>query len=283
MARAVRRVLAPLAPARRRLAGSRRRGFSCALPALLAALACGALPAPALAESEEAPLPVPVIVAGAPGPAPEADVPLSNDRTLTTWAHPAESLPIYAHPSVHAREITRTHAYTEDGFPEVYELLDRRVDRTGHTWIRLRVPGRPNGRVGWVLRQALGTLHVTHWRVRINLELRRLTAYEDGRRRFVAPVGVGKPSTPTPTGHFWIRELFKIQNPASPYYPWAIGTSAYSVLSDWPGGGIVGIHGPFGEPSQIPGDPSHGCVRMLPADLDRLAPLLTLGTPVDIV
>jgi hypothetical protein len=283
MARTVRGVLAPFAPGRRRPAGFRRRAFGCALPVLLASLACGALPAPALAEAEETPIPVPVLVAGAPGPGPEADVPLSNDRTVTTWAHPAESLPIYAHPSVHSREITRTHPYTEDGFPEVYELLDRRMDRTGHTWFRLRVPGRPNGRIGWALRQALGALHVTHWRVRIELGTRRLTAYDDGRRRFVAPVGVGKPSTPTPIGHFWIRERFKIENPASPYYPWAIGTSAYSVLSDWPGGGIVGIHGPFGEPSQIPGDPSHGCVRMLPADLDKLAPLLTLGTPVDIV
>jgi hypothetical protein len=283
MTRAPRRVLAPPASARRRRAGSRRRVFARALPALAAVLACAALPATAMAEGEEAPSPAPVVIAGAPGPGPEAEVPLSNDSTFTTWAHPAEILPIYVHPNVHSREITRTHFETEDGFPEVYLLLDRRVDRKGHTWIKLRIPGRPNGRIGWVLREGLGGLHVTHWRVRINLVLRRLTAYYDGRRRFVAPVGVGKPSTPTPTGHFWIRERFKVQNPASPYYPWAIGTSAYSVLSDWPGGGIVGIHGPFGEPSQIPGDPSHGCVRMLPADLDRLAPMLTLGTPVDIV
>ena len=150
-------------------------------------------------------------------------------------------------------------------------------------WVKLRVPGRPNGRVGWVLREALGGLHQTGWRVRINLTLRRLTAYFDDRVRFVGPVGVGKPSTPTPTGHFWIRERFKVSNPASPYYPWAIGTSAYSVLTDWPGGGIVGIHGPFGEPWRIPGDPSHGCVRMRAGDIARLGPMLPVGTPVDIV
>ena len=124
---------------------------------------------------------------------------------------------------------------------------------------------------------------ITRWRVRINLSLRRMTVYFDGRERLVAPVGVGKPSTPTPTGHFWVRERFKIHDPSSPYYPWAIGTSAYSVLTDWPGGGIVGIHGAFGEPWRIPGDPSHGCVRMLPGDLARIAPLLSPGTPVDIV
>ncbi len=283
MTRAVRNLLAPPASARRRRAGSRRRAFARALPGLLVVLACAALPAPALAEGEEAPQPAPVVIAGAPGPEPETDVPLSDDGTLTTWAHPVGVLPIYVHPSVHSREITHTHLDTEDGFPEVYLLLDSRVDRGGHSWIKLRIPGRPNGRVGWVLRQALGALKQTHWRVRINLELRRLTAYYDDIERFAGPVGVGKPSTPTPKGHFWIRERFKISNPSSPYYPWAIGTSAYSVLSDWPGGGIVGIHGPFGEPSQIPGDPSHGCVRMLPGDLARLAPMLSLGAPVDIV
>jgi hypothetical protein len=228
---------------------------------------------PAAARAEEAP----------PARSAPVDAVLSNDGTETTWAHPAEVLPIYVAPSVHAREITRIRPYTEDGFPEVYLLLESRTDAGGHEWVRLRIPGRPNGRVGWVLRQALGAFHVTPWRVRINLSLRRMTVYFDGRNRLSAPVGVGKPSTPTPTGHFWVRERFKIHNPSSPYYPWAIGTSAYSVLTDWPGGGIVGIHGAFGEPWRIPGDPSHGCVRMLPGDLARIAPLLSPGTPVDIV
>ena len=311
MTRADRRLLAPPASARRRLAGARRR-------ATVRAVCCStagarlrdgagaragrrrfrALRHRASAHAvgrrlEDAASPAVVTLAGAPQPptaatssgepAAEVDVPLSNDRDETTWAHPAEVLPIYVHPSVHAREITHTHIVTEDGFPEVYELLDSRVDAAGHRWIKLRVPGRPNGRVGWVLREALGGLHRTRWRVRINLALRRLTAYYEDRRRFVAPVGVGTPSTPTPTGHFWVRERFRVSDRSSPYYPWAIGTSAYSVLSDWPGGGIVGIHGPYGEPWRIPGDPSHGCVRMRDGDLARLAPMVTLGTPVDIV
>jgi len=45
----------------------------------------------------------------------------------------------------------------------------------------------------------------------------------------------------------------------------------------------VGIHGDFGAPQLIPGDPSHGCVRMRAPDLAWLAPRVTLGTPVDIV
>jgi hypothetical protein len=220
----------------------------------------------------------------APTPAPSAsDRRLSDERTFTTWAHPAEELPAYSSPSVRARRVARLHMYTEDGFPEVYLLLRSHIAADGTEWVMLRVPGRPNGRTGWVLREAMGDFHVTHWRLVIDRRTRRLTAYYDGRRRFVAPVGVGKPSSPTPAGRFWIRERFRLTNRSSPYWPYALGTSDYSTLTDWPGGGVVGIHGDFGAPQLIPGDPSHGCVRMHDPDLAWLAPRLTLGTPVRIL
>ena len=82
---------------------------------------------------------------------------------------------------------------------------------------------------------------------------------------------------------FWIRETFKLTSRSSPYWPYAIGTSDYSTLTDWPGGGVVGIHGDFGEPQLIPGDPSHGCVRMHDADIAWLATRVQLGTPVHVI
>ena len=130
---------------------------------------------------------------------------------------------------------------------------------------------------------ALGEFHVTYWLIEIRLGSRRLTAYYDGRLPFSAPVGVGKPSTPTPTGHFWIRERMKMSSPGNLYWPYALGTSAYSSLTEWPGGGVVGIHGDLGSPRLIPGDPSHGCVRLHDADIGWLAPRVQLGTPVHII
>ena len=208
---------------------------------------------------------------------------LSNEHTLTTWAHPQELGPIYAKPEPHARRVGSVHMETEDGFAEVYLLLSNYTDAHGREWVQLRIPGRPNGRVGWAPRELLGEFHHTRWLIVVNLHQRRLTAYFDGDLRMSAPVGVGKPSTPTPTGHFWIRERFRLTNPSNPYWPYALGTSDYSTLSEWPGGGVVGIHGDFGEPQKIPGDPSHGCVRMRDKDIAWLAPRVTLGTPVDIV
>ncbi len=92
------------------------------------------------------------------------------------------------------------------------------------------------------------------------------------------PVGVGKPGTPTPAGHFWITESGDFL--ADPFYgPYQFATSDYSTLSEWPGGGVVGIHG-TNEPSLIPGDPSHGCIRMLNQDVLKLKPIIQIGTPL---
>lgn len=59
----------------------------------------------------------------------------------------------------------------------------------------------------------------------------------------------------------------------------AFRTGAYSTLSDWPGGGVIGIHG-TNQPQLIPGAPSHGCIRVPNAAISRLWPLLPVGTPV---
>ena len=49
----------------------------------------------------------------------------------------------------------------------------------------------------------------------------------------------------------------------------AFETSAYSKLSEWPGGGIVGIHG-TNTPSLLGQAVSHGCVRVANEAILRL-------------
>jgi hypothetical protein len=246
----------------------------------------GAGGAPSIAAATEpaqragaAPLPG----AGTEGSPPATANVLSNEKTSTTWAHPVIKASIRDRPSPRGRTVSRTHLLTEDGVPEVYLLLSSFTDAAGHLWVRMRIPGRPNGRTGWIPREALGEFHVTHWLLEVRLRRRRLKAYYNGRLRFTAPVGVGKPSSPTPPGHFWIRERFRLASRSDPFWPYALGTSDYSTLTDWPGGGVVGIHGDFGQPSLIPGNPSHGCIRMRDRDIAWLAPRVQIGTPVDVV
>ncbi len=206
---------------------------------------------------------------------------LSNESTFSRWAHPRAAAVIRSEPASASRAVGALHLLTEEGLPEVYLLLDQVTDTAGQEWVRLRVPGRPNGRTGWVPRPALGAFHLTAWALRVNLRTVRATLFLAGRPVWSAPVGVGAPSTPTPTGRFWVRELLSV--PAGTIYgPYAFGTSDYSVLSEWPNGGVVGIHG-TNEPALIPGRPSHGCIRMRNADITYLARHLPLGAPVHIV
>ena len=208
---------------------------------------------------------------------------LSNERSSTRWAYVARIAWIRRAPRVSAGRVARLTSYTEDGFSSVYLVLRTHWDGHGHEWVKLRVPGRPNGRTGWVLRGALGSLHLTHLLVVVNRTRLRMYLYRDGRRIWSAPVGVGKPSSPTPAGHYWVNERFKISDPSSGYYPYAFGTTDYSTLSDWPRGGVVGIHGPYYDPQGIPGHISHGCIRLKVSDDAWLARHLTLGAPVRVV
>jgi lipoprotein-anchoring transpeptidase ErfK/SrfK len=134
-----------------------------------------------------------------------------------------------------------------------------------------------------VERDGLGSFHLTHLLVVVNRERQRMYFYRDGRQIWSAPVGVGKPSTPTPAGHFWIDESFQITDPSSGYYPYAFGTTDYSTLTEWPGGGVVGIHGPYYDAQGIPGQISHGCIRLEIADDFWLAAHLKLGTPLRVM
>ena len=107
------------------------------------------------------------------------------------------------------------------------------------------------------------------------LEVWRLS---DGKLLLKAPVAVGKPSAETPLGRdYYVQWRF---TPTDPFYgAYALQTSAYSRLSDWPGGGVVGIHG-TDEPQLIGGAVSHGCIRMLNRDVVKLRRLAPLGTPI---
>lgn len=185
-------------------------------------------------------------------------------------------------PSSSSRTITRLHYDTEDGLSEVYVLLQGFTDPQGRHWVKVRLPMRPNGRRGWVRREALGNYHRVTTMLRVDRRRLRATLYRSGHVIWSAPVGVGKPSTPTPRGHFYVRERLHPVNSGTLYGPLAFGTSAYARLSDWPGGGVVGLHG-TNEPQLIPGRPSHGCVRLRLDSITRLGRLIGVGTPVEIV
>jgi L,D-transpeptidase catalytic domain len=170
--------------------------------------------------------------------------------------------------------------WTPEGTTNLVLTLHGRRTRRG-VWIRVRLATLPNGRTGWVPRRMLSDWKEV--RTRLVVDRRRLTAtlYRRGRVVLRAPVGVGQPSWPTPRGEFYIRnQLYGFGNPV--YGPVAFGTSARSaVLTDWPGGGFIGLHG-TNQPLLLPGRVSHGCIRMKNGHIVRLARLMPVGTPLTV-
>ena len=218
--------------------------------------------------------------AAGPGPTEGGDGPLSDERRVTYWAFSEEREPLRSQPDVDAAVVAKLRLSTELGAPAVYVALKRRTDPDGRAWLQVRVPARPNGRVAWVRESALGELSVTHTRLDISLRRKRATLFEDGKRVWRARIGIGMARTPTPRGRFYVRERLRLGSGGGVYGSFAFGTSAYSPrLSDWPGGGVVGIHG-TNQPGLIPGRISHGCVRLRNKHINQLRRLMGLGTPI---
>lgn len=258
------------------------------MPRLVNVTACGVAAALALAAALASAAPLALAApadAGEPLRALDAVHPLANERlsdelTLTRWATPVTPGKLRGAPTRRARPSGRLRFATEDGWPEVYLVLRSRREPSGRLWLQVRVPGRPNGRTAWVEREGLGRLNVVRTHLRVSRRGLRATLFRDGRVVWRARVAVGARGTPTPAGRFWIRE--RLRGGGGAYGTWAFGTSAYSRLSEWPGGGVIGIHG-TNQPALIPGRPSHGCIRLRNDRIARLARLMPIGTPVRIL
>ena len=208
---------------------------------------------------------------------------LSNERTITRWAHTNLRGGIRSKPSWKSKAVGALRWNTEDGLPEVYLALASHVDPAGgQVWIKIRIPGRPNGRTGWVRQEQLSNLELVETQLTIDRRRLRATLRKRGKVIWRSPIGVGAPGTGTPGGRFWIRERLANLGGSPIYGPWAFGTAAYSKLSDWPGGGVVGVHG-TNMPWLIGQAVSHGCVRLRNSDIIALRRYLRPGTPVKIV
>jgi lipoprotein-anchoring transpeptidase ErfK/SrfK len=191
------------------------------------------------------------------------------------------SVTVRATPSGAARRVSVLTEFRPDFRRRVVLALAVRADRriAGREWYRVTVPGRPNGRTGWVPASAV-TLRPTRSLIVVRRSARRLELFHDGRLRLRTPAAVGAPGMETPLGLFHVAARFR---PANPFLGvFALETSAYSRLSDWPGGGVVGIHG-TNQPWSLGRAVSHGCVRVSNAAARVLEATAPVGTPIRIV
>ena len=154
--------------------------------------------------------------------------------------------------------------------------------RGGVSWLRVRLPGRPNGHRGWIKRRGT-TPASTPWHVVVRTSARRVQVYRGGALRRTIAASVGTAATPTPRGRFFVEEGVAMSSGA-PGGPFALALSARSnVLQVFAGGpGQIAIHGIENLGGPIGAAVSHGCIRVANRDARWLAARLGPGTPVTI-
>ena len=165
------------------------------------------------------------------------------------------------------------------GFPTTLSILDRRETCAGATWYRVRLAHWPNGTTGWVPGNVVKTT-LLRVKIVVDVSAHELTLYRAGQVVLRSPAAIGKPSTPTPLGTFFVTQRFVVDPPTGAYGPRALGISAFSnVLRTWTDGGPIGIHG-TNETFSIGQPVSHGCIRLPNDFVIKLFAVTPLGTPV---
>ena len=149
-------------------------------------------------------------------------------------------------------------------------------------WLRVRLPGRPKGRTGWIRAEAT-TVGATPWHIVVDTGRRRVLVYRAGHVVRVFRAVVGAPSTPTPAGTFFVEEVVRL-SPGDAGAPFALALSARSgVLQEFAGGpGQIALHGLANLGGVLGTAASHGCVRLDGDAIRWLVGRIGAGVPVTI-
>jgi hypothetical protein len=202
-------------------------------------------------------------------------VPISQPLMVLRQGHVARS-----RPNRHARRIEYVAARRPlTGVRTVLPVLGHGDSRA---WVRVRLPGRPNGHAGWI-RTAHTRRTSTLWRLSLDLSARRVTVRLAGRVKQRFSVVIGTSATPTPLGRFFVEEGVALASwhAGGPY---ALATSARSnVLQEFEGGpGQIAFHGTAGLAGALGSASSHGCIRLGTGAITWLARRVGGGVPLTI-
>jgi lipoprotein-anchoring transpeptidase ErfK/SrfK len=182
-------------------------------------------------------------------------------------------------PGPSAKHVLVLHQFRTDFRRQEVLAIGAKLGSDGRLWYRLSLPMRPNNTTGWVSANQLDLHHVAT-RILINIDKRRMQVLRGNKVLYMTTVAVGRPGMETPTGRYYVQVRFHPDDSFLGVF--AFETSAYSKLSEWPGGGVVGIHG-TSAPQLLGQAVSHGCVRMSNEAALVLKRLVPLGTPITIV
>ena len=171
------------------------------------------------------------------------------------------------------RMVARIGPRTEFGSVRVLPVMRRRGD-----WLGVLATERPNGTLGWIPRSSVKLVDEPV-RLEIDLSERTLRVNELGRTVLRMKVGIGGPSTPTPTGWFAVTDGLAGW---APYGCCILALSGHQtkLLQGWTGGDRLAVHGASGATAASAS--TLGCLRGGERSLRRLLKVARLGARVRI-
>lgn len=164
----------------------------------------------------------------------------------------------------------------------VLPVVGHALDPAGRRWLRVKLPGRPNGHTGWIERSGTAR-RATSWHLVVDISRRTVVAYRQARAMRTFRAVVGRPSTPTPRGAFFVEEAVALPA-AAVGAPFALALSARSdVYQEFAGGpGQIALHGLAHVSGALGTAVSHGCLRLDAAAMTWLVARFRPGDPVTI-
>lgn len=206
--------------------------------------------------------------------------PSSTSSTSSTVASKVAAIPRTGLNSAGVKKTTDGYEFTNPTYyknPLVVEVLENQGD-----WMKVSITARPNHTTGWIKADDV-TIAATDFHMELDLSTFHLKVFQGAVVFIETDVVIGKDSTPTPLGRFFVTE--KIKNPSDTgiYGAWILPINGYSEVLDTFDNGLpqVAFHG-TNQPELVRTKSSNGCVRIPNDVVVKIAGAIPAGTPIDI-
>jgi hypothetical protein len=198
---------------------------------------------------------------------------LAPDASAALVVRPTGPVTLHATPG--GRVVASLGTRSDFGSPLVLAVAARRG-----SWLAVRTPALPNGRLGWIKANA-GAVSEVRTSITVDLAARVLTLSKNGAILARIDVAIGAPGSPTPVGVFAVTDKLPGSRFGRVYGCCILALSAHQPLlpTGWRrGNDRVAIHGGGGIGAAV----SAGCLHASERSLRYLMAHVPLGTPVTI-
>jgi len=206
--------------------------------------------------------------------------PSSTSSTSTTVAPKVPAIPRIGLNSAGVKKTADGYEFTNPTYyknPLVVDVLENQGD-----YMKVLITARPNHTTGWVKADDV-TIAATEYRFELDLSTYHLKVFKGADVFVETDVVIGKDSTPTPLGHFFVTEKIKNSSDTGVYGAWILPTNGYSEVLDTFDNGLpqIAFHG-TNQPELVGTKASNGCVRIPNDVVIKIADAIPAGTPIDI-